>query len=82
MGKVIKFPGHKPLVDKEALKMLKVSDELDAVILRNLSDGNLTPKEMAGLLAHRLGTLMRTLDEKSKLMSVCEEVMKKQAALD
>lgn len=92
MGKVIQFPTgeakrHRQTkspgaVDTEALRLMQVSDELDAVILKYIEAGTVDPRDLAGLMAHRLGTLMRHLDQKSKLWDVCERVLKSQAALD
>ena len=92
MGKVIQFPTKQPksksssrteqAVDTEALRLMQVSDELDAVILKYVESGAVDPRDLAGLMAHRLGTLMRHLDQKSKLWDVCQRVLKAQAALD
>lgn len=81
MGQIIQFPSR-PARDGEALKMMKVADEIDAVILKHLEAGELDPRDIAGLIAHRLGTLMRHLDGKSKLWDVCEKVAKAQAAIE
>lgn len=81
MAKIIPFRKvEKP--DKEILKLLKISDEFDAVLLRHLSAGDVDPIDLVGVLAHRLGTLMNRIEEKSELWDVCERVVKKQAALD
>jgi len=68
--------------DKEAVKLMVIADEIDAVILRHLNAETVDPRDLAGLLAHRLGTLMRHLDGKTRLWGVCEKVLKKQAAID
>ena len=81
MGQVIQFP-NRPARDEEARKMMKIADEIDAVILKHLDAGDIDPRDIAGLIAHRLGTLMRHLDEKSKLWDVCEKVAKAQAAIE
>lgn len=69
-------------LDSEALRLMQVSDEIDAVILKHISAGTIDPRDLAGLMAHRLGTLMRHIDQKSKLWDVCEKVLKAQAAID
>jgi len=61
---------------------MRVADEIDAVILKHLDQGEIDPRDLAGLIAHRLGTLMRHLDQKSKLWDVCEKVLKAQAAIE
>lgn len=94
MGRVIQFPSpgsrdetqRKPAsreaVDTEALRLMQISDEIDAVILKHIESGTVDPRDLAGLLAHRLGTLMRHLDQKGKLWDVCEKVLKTQAAIE
>jgi hypothetical protein len=81
MGKVIQFPA-KSATDSDAAKLLKIADEIDAVILRNLDIGVVDARDIAGLLAHRLGTLMRHMDQKDKLWDVCEKVLKTQAVIE
>jgi hypothetical protein len=81
MGKVIKFK-QKPQHDPTTIKLVQASAELDAVILKYLNDNDIDPRELAGLIAHRLGTLMNHLEEKSELWCVCEKVLKRQAHLD
>jgi hypothetical protein len=60
--------------------MLKVADEIDQVILRHLGD-DMRARDMAGLLAHRLGTLMRHIDPKDRevLWLVVQKVLREQA---
>jgi len=87
MGKVIQFRTPESRVpesreDKIVAQLLKISDEIDEVITSHIVAGNADPKDLAGLLAHRLGTLMRSIEEKSELWDVCEKVLKKQAAID
>lgn len=81
MGTVIQFPSREPQ-DAEALRLMKIADEIDSVILKHLDQGKVDPEELAGLLAHRLGTLMRHMDEKNRLWGACEKVLKTQAAID
>jgi hypothetical protein len=61
---------------------MKIADEIDRVILKHLDAGQIDPRDLAGLIAHRLGTLMRHLEEKGKLWDVCEKVAKTQAAIE
>lgn len=95
MGKVIQFKApartkgqgsvanrRRAEQDTEALRLMQVSDEIDAVLLKHISAGTVDPRDLAGLMAHRLGSLMRHIDQKSKLWDVCEKVLKAQAALD
>ena len=81
MGKVIQFK-RKEKVGQAAEKMMAIADEIDAVILRRLQDDGIDARDLAGLLAHRLGTLMSHIDEKTELWYLCEKVLKKQARID
>ena len=81
MGRVIPFPS-KIEQNADAKRLMQIANELDTVILRHLDLGEVDPRDMAGLMAHRLGTLMRHIEEKSKLWDVCEKVLKAQAALE
>lgn len=81
MGKVLNFPSR-DTKEAEARRLMKIADEIDSVILKHLDAGEVDPRDLAGLFAHRLGTLMRHLDQKSKLWEVCEKVLKSQAAID
>ncbi len=82
MGKVIPFKA-KATVSPAAQKMLEIADEIDEVIVDHVVTGKLDPKDMAGLLAHRLGTLMRCVpvEERRQLLHVCQEIAKRQADL-
>ena len=90
MGKVIEFKGRvQRQVEEEALgrdaeakRLMAIADEIDAVIVKHLHDGDIDPSDLAGLIAHRLGTLMRHLEQKSKVWDVCERVAKAQAAIE
>ena len=81
MGNVIQFPSREPQ-DAEALRLMKIADEIDSVILRHLDQGKVDPEQLVGLLAHRLGTLMRHMEEKNALWGACEKVLKTQAAIE
>lgn len=81
MAKVLQFRS-KGKVDKTTLKLLQVSDELDAVILKHLADEAIDPKDLIGLISHRLGSLIKHIDDKSELWSVCETILKRQAMID
>ena len=82
MGKVLPFQKKPDRVDVKSVKLLHVADEIDRVILECLKSPDIEPHDIAGILSHRLGTMMRHMDGKSELWDVCERVLKKQAALD
>lgn len=82
MGDVIDFLSRLNAPDEAAVKMVEIADEIDAVILKHLQDDGIDARDLVGLLAHRMGTLMNHLEEKTELWDVCEKVMKKQAKID
>ena len=75
-------PTAKTKLDTSTVKLLRIADEIDAVILRHVEAGDVDPKELAGLLSHRLGTLMKHIEDKETLVDVCVDVLRKQAAVD
>ncbi len=80
MAKIIKFPAAKAF-PPEVRQLKELSDQIDEVVLNAIRSG-VDPNEVAGLLAHRLGTLLRGVDTKTKLWDVCEKVLKRQAIID
>jgi hypothetical protein len=81
MGKVLRFHRKEP-VDETAEKLVAMSAEIDRVILKYLNDPDVDPGEIAGLISHRLGSLMRHIDKKSELWDVCQRVLRRQANLE
>jgi hypothetical protein len=77
MGDIIQFPKGRRL-DSNILKLKAISDQLDQILISALED-DVDTHELSGLVAHRLGNLMRNVDEKTKLWMICEKVLKKQA---
>ncbi|MGE0173056.1 MAG: hypothetical protein AB7T49_09735 [Oligoflexales bacterium] len=82
MAKIIEFKKKPTTIDKQAIKLLKFADEIDAAVLRQLKDDQLDPKEVIGVLAHRLGKLLGYMEDKDELWEICRRVLKKQADLD
>ncbi len=83
MGKLLEFktrPEQK--TEQVTHKLVRMADEIDEVLIRHLSDKEIDPRELVGVLSHRLGTLMNHLEEKAELWYVCQKVMKKQAQID
>lgn len=68
--------------DGETIRLLHLAQDIDAVILRYLGDGKVEAKDIAGVISHRLGALVRHLEEREHLVDVCSEVFKKQAAVE
>lgn len=84
MGKILPFEKRKKCAkdDKVAEKLVIIASEIDEIVLRHLQDDDIDPRDLVGLLSHRLGTLMKHIDRKSELWHVCQRVMKKQAQID
>ncbi len=83
MAKVLEFKTLEQRREETVTyKLVKMADEIDQVLLRHLADDDIDPRELVGVLSHRLGTLMNRLEEKDELWHVCQKVMKKQAQID
>ena len=81
-GKSSEFRQKERQEDKITRKMIEIADDIDDVILKHLQDNDVEIKDIAGLLSHRLGTLMNHLEDKSELWFILEKVLKKQARID
>lgn len=84
MSKVIPLRPRKkgqPSEKTTEMQLVELGDAIDSVIKDALREG-LDPKEISGILAHRLGSLMSHLEEKGQLWPVCEKVLKSQAKID
>lgn len=81
MGKILNFPSHRS-DSVEITKLKRVSDSIDTILIEALEEQGLEPYELAGLLAHRLGSFIRPINSKERLWGICEEVVKKQAVID
>ncbi len=81
MVKIIAFPLSKRTHPK-VQQLKKISDQIDAIVVDAIVDKQIDPHELAGLLAHRLGALLKGFDDKAKTWDVCTQVAKKQAVLD
>ncbi len=81
MAKIINFPENK-VVDLEAEAMLQLARDLDEVITKHLENGSVHYRHVASILAHRLGALIRPVEERSELLDLCERVAARQAGLE
>ncbi len=83
MAKVIDFKPKKkkPQIDAEAMKLIRLADEIDSLILKFLEREDVDQWDIAGVLAHRLGSLIGHIEEKEAIWNVCEKVLKQQAAI-
>jgi hypothetical protein len=85
MAKIIKFPPNGAskgsTVSASIIKLKNASDAIDDIIVGCLNDPSLDPKEIAGVLAHRLGSLIKNMDHKEKLWQIYQRVAEKQAEI-
>lgn len=81
MGKVITFKPREK-TDPEAIKLMKIADAIDSVVLSNLEGDTIDARDMAALLAHRLGTLISHIEDKEVIWDFCQKVLKAQAKID
>jgi hypothetical protein len=81
MGKVLQFP-KKSQKNQNAQRAKKFSDSLDIIITNTLLDNSLKPMEISGIIAHRLGALLKNIKQKHQLWPLCQTVITQQAQLD
>lgn len=82
MAKIIEFKTKEAAREEVvANKLVQMADEIDEVMMNYLTDPAVDPRELVGVLSHRLGALMSHLEEKDELWHVCQAVMKKQAKI-
>ncbi len=82
MAKVIEFKTKE--VKREevvAQKLIQMASDIDDVMMNYITDPDIEPRELIGILSHRLGSMMSHLDEKDELWHICEKVLKKQAKI-
>lgn len=80
MGKVIQFRGRSDLTQRSEETLLKqTADMIDGIIHQAHPD--LSPEEIAGVLAHRLGALIRIVEAKERVWSICKNIAQKQSGL-
>lgn len=82
MSKIIRFPIEKRSSTSEVIRWKNASDRIDESLREGLEQHQLSAEELSGLVAHRLGALLRNLDDRSRIWGVCEKVLRKQAVLD
>lgn len=80
MGKVIPFRTSDK-EQKSAEQLVELGAEIDGILMKALEEG-ISAREVAGILSHRLGSLMAHLKDKDELWPICERVLKRQAKID
>jgi len=79
MGELIRFrPKEKH--DPTTIKLVNASLEIDGILLKYLEEG-VDDRELLGMLAHRLGSFLKSVESKEELWMVCERVLKRQARI-
>jgi len=78
-AKIIPFKRPTP---KREDKLIKISDEIDNIILGALRDPDMDYKELVALVAHRLGALLKGVEEKKVLWDFCKKVIGKQSGAE
>ena len=81
MAKIIKFPNNRQKNSPEVIKLKIISDKIDDIILDALTKKTVTPTELAGIMSHRLGNILKHFENKDELWAFCEDVLKNQACL-
>ena len=83
MGKVLKFEAKKQQkqADPDTIKLCQFADDVDEAVRHYLVDQNLDPRDVIGVLSHRLGTILNMVESKDELWAVCEKVLRKQAKI-
>ena len=94
MAKIIRFPRSAELAgvdegmtvreSRTATYLVNFADSMDALVQESLTDSGAPPREIAAVMAHRLGTLIRFVgshygEDTDKLTEVCTEVLQKQS---
>jgi len=69
----------KPL-DKETVKLYHFGTDIDQVLIHYLEQG-MDPREMAVVVGHRVGELLRTVEDKADVIITVTEYMKQRAGV-
>jgi hypothetical protein len=69
--------------ESELKRLVKISDEVDSIILHHIRQGE-DIRDLAGILAHRLGNLLRHADPvlRDELTQVIKGIVEKQSSVD
>ena len=83
MVKILDFPQNVTTNNSTQLDEMKnISDAIDHIIMSSLHEKGIKPNEILGLIAHRMGAILRHCDKKEELWKVCEKILKKQALIE
>lgn len=67
-------------VSKEAIQLFNLGTSVDDLILHYVKK-DFDPREIAVVLGHRIGELVRTLDDKKEVLVTVVETMNKRAGV-
>lgn len=71
-----KTPEKKP-PDRDTVKLWQVAEAIDEIIKDAVLQQNLNPREVAAVLAHRLGNLIQTTESPHELLEFCEQLIER-----
>ena len=80
MAKIIKFTPRQN-IDPALIKLCDLADDIDAVVKHYIVQDEIEVRDVIGVLAHRLGSLLNVIESKDELWAVCEDVLRRQASL-
>lgn len=63
--------------DSETVKLWNVAQAIDAVVKDAVVQQNLNPREVAAVLAHRLGNLIQATESPQDLVEFCEQLIER-----
>ena len=64
------------------LKVKFFSDAIDRIVLNGIRKQRISPQEVAGILSHRLGSLICNIEQKNRLWLACSDIVKQQAKIE
>lgn len=70
------------VVDHEAELLLKIANQIDAIIIEELERGEVSGVELAGVLAHRLGAILKNLNNKADMWHLCQKIIERKASIE
>lgn len=63
--------------ERDTVKLWQMAEQIDDIIKDAVLQQNLNPREVAAVLAHRLGNLIQTTESPHELLEFCEQLIEK-----
>ena len=63
--------------DSTTLKLWYLSQEFDKLVTQGILKQNLKPEELAAMIAHRLGALIKCSENQAELVAFCTTVIER-----